>query len=52
MKLRENFLIALILLALGLLVYRVADGLTGRALLNAARPAAAYAVDARSFDGG
>ena len=44
--------LALIVLALGLLVYRVADGLMGRALLNAARPAAAYSVDARLFDGG
>ena len=52
MKLREKFLIALIVLALGLLVYRVADGLMGRALLNAARPAAAYSVDARLVDGG
>ena len=51
-KLREKFLIALIVLALGLLVYRVADGLMSRALLNAARPAAAYSVDARLFDGG
>lgn len=52
MRFIESCLITLLLLAICVLVFRLADGLAGKAFLNAYRPTAVYSVDARSFDGG
>ena len=52
MKLLEKLLFGLIFLLLFFLIYRVCDGLSGRAFLNELRTAAYYSVDARLFDGG
>ena len=52
MRFMESCLIILLVLAICILLFRLADGLTGKAFLNAYRPTAAYAMDARSFDGG
>ncbi len=52
MRFIESCLVVLLVLAICILLFRLADGLTGKAFLNAYRPTAAYAMDARSFDGG
>ncbi len=52
MRFFESCLIVLFVLVICILIFRLADGIAGKAFLNAYRPTAAYSVDARSFDGG
>ena len=52
MRFMESCLIILLVLAICILLFQIADGLAGKAFLNAYRPVAAYSMDARSFDGG